>query len=29
LRRQGAEAGLAYGEDSGYWFGYVARLTPA
>jgi len=29
LRRQGAEAGLAYDEDSGYWFGYVARLTPA
>jgi ubiquinone/menaquinone biosynthesis C-methylase UbiE len=29
LRRQGAEAGLAYGEDSGYWFGYVASLTPA
>ncbi len=28
LRRQGAEAGLAYGEDSGYWFGYVASLTP-
>jgi ubiquinone/menaquinone biosynthesis C-methylase UbiE len=29
LRRLGAEAGLAYDEDSGYWFGYVARLTPA
>jgi ubiquinone/menaquinone biosynthesis C-methylase UbiE len=29
LRRQGAEAGLAYDEDSGYWFGYVASLTPA
>ena len=29
LRRQGAAAGLAYGEQSGYWFGYVARLTPA
>ncbi len=28
LRRQGAEAGLEYGEQSGYWFGYVARLTP-
>ncbi len=29
LRRQGTEAGLAYDEDSGYWFGYVARLLPA
>ena len=29
LRRQGGEAGLDYHEDSGYWFGYVARLTPA
>jgi ubiquinone/menaquinone biosynthesis C-methylase UbiE len=29
LRRQGSEAGLAYEEESGYWFGYVARLTPA
>jgi ubiquinone/menaquinone biosynthesis C-methylase UbiE len=29
LRRQGAEAGLAYEEQSGYWVGYVARLTPA
>jgi ubiquinone/menaquinone biosynthesis C-methylase UbiE len=29
LRRQGAEAGLVVGEDSGYWFGYVASLTPA
>ncbi len=29
LRRQAGEAGLAYDEDSGYWFGYVARLTPA
>jgi ubiquinone/menaquinone biosynthesis C-methylase UbiE len=28
-RRQGAEAGLAYDEDSGYWFGYVASLTLA
>jgi ubiquinone/menaquinone biosynthesis C-methylase UbiE len=28
LRRQGAEAGLDYGDDSGYWFGYVARLAP-
>ena len=27
LGRQGAEAGLVYEEDSGYWFGYVARLT--
>ena len=29
LRREGAEAGLSYEEESGYWFGYVARLTPA
>jgi ubiquinone/menaquinone biosynthesis C-methylase UbiE len=29
LRRLGAEAGLDYDEDSGYWFGYVASLTPA
>jgi SAM-dependent methyltransferase len=29
LRRRAGEAGLAYDEDSGYWFGYVARLTPA
>jgi ubiquinone/menaquinone biosynthesis C-methylase UbiE len=29
LRRQAGEAGLAYDEDSGYWFGYVASLTPA
>jgi ubiquinone/menaquinone biosynthesis C-methylase UbiE len=29
LRRQAAEAGLAYDEDSGYWFGYVASLRPA
>jgi ubiquinone/menaquinone biosynthesis C-methylase UbiE len=29
LRRQGSEADLAYEEESGYWFGYVARLTPA
>jgi ubiquinone/menaquinone biosynthesis C-methylase UbiE len=28
LRRLGAEAGLVYEEQSGYWFGYVARLTP-
>jgi ubiquinone/menaquinone biosynthesis C-methylase UbiE len=28
LRRQGAEAGLAYADRSGYWFGYVGRLTP-
>jgi ubiquinone/menaquinone biosynthesis C-methylase UbiE len=27
LRREGAEAGLSYEEESGYWFGYVARLT--
>jgi ubiquinone/menaquinone biosynthesis C-methylase UbiE len=27
LRRKGAEAGLSYEEESGYWFGYVARLT--
>ena len=27
LRRQGAEAGLDYEDQSGYWFGYVARLT--
>lgn len=29
LRREGDEAGLAYEERSGYWFGYVARLRPA
>ena len=29
LRRQGGEAGLSYEEESGYWFGYVARLVPA
>jgi ubiquinone/menaquinone biosynthesis C-methylase UbiE len=29
LRRQAGEAGLAYEGESGYWFGYVARLTPA
>lgn len=29
LRRQGGEADLAYEEQSGFWFGYVARLTPA
>ena len=29
LRRLGGEAGLDYHEDSGYWFGYVARLTQA
>jgi ubiquinone/menaquinone biosynthesis C-methylase UbiE len=29
LRRQGSEADLSYEEESGYWFGYVARLTPA
>jgi ubiquinone/menaquinone biosynthesis C-methylase UbiE len=28
LRRQGEEAGLAYANESGYWFGYVALLTP-
>jgi ubiquinone/menaquinone biosynthesis C-methylase UbiE len=28
LRRQAVEAGLDYDEDSGYWFGYVASLTP-
>jgi ubiquinone/menaquinone biosynthesis C-methylase UbiE len=28
LRRQGDEADLSYDEESGYWFGYVARLTP-
>jgi len=28
LRRQGAEAGLEFEEDSGYWVGYVARLRP-
>jgi ubiquinone/menaquinone biosynthesis C-methylase UbiE len=28
LRHQGADAGLAYDEDSGYWFGYIARLLP-
>jgi ubiquinone/menaquinone biosynthesis C-methylase UbiE len=26
LKRQGAEAGLAWGERSGNWFGYFARL---
>ena len=29
LRREGAAAGLAWGRCSGYWFGYVAELTPA
>ena len=29
LRRQGAEAGLSYEDESGYWFGFVARLTSA
>jgi ubiquinone/menaquinone biosynthesis C-methylase UbiE len=29
LRRQGTEAGLSYEDESGYWFGYVARLTSA
>jgi ubiquinone/menaquinone biosynthesis C-methylase UbiE len=29
LKREGAEAGLAYEEHSGYWFGYVGRLVPA
>ena len=29
LRRQAGEAGLSYDDESGYWFGYVARLTPA
>jgi ubiquinone/menaquinone biosynthesis C-methylase UbiE len=29
LRGQGAEAGLSYKDESGYWFGYVARLTSA
>jgi ubiquinone/menaquinone biosynthesis C-methylase UbiE len=28
LRRQAAEADLAYEHESGYWFGYVARLSP-
>jgi ubiquinone/menaquinone biosynthesis C-methylase UbiE len=28
LRRQAAEAGLAFEERSGNWFGYFARLTP-
>jgi ubiquinone/menaquinone biosynthesis C-methylase UbiE len=28
LRRQSAEAGLAFEERSGNWFGYFARLTP-
>ncbi len=28
LKRQAAEAGLAFEERSGYWFGYFARLTP-
>jgi ubiquinone/menaquinone biosynthesis C-methylase UbiE len=28
LCSQGSEAGLAYEEHSGYWFGYVARLRP-
>jgi ubiquinone/menaquinone biosynthesis C-methylase UbiE len=27
LKREGAEAGLVYEEQSGYWFGYIARLT--
>jgi len=29
LKRQGAEAGLAYQEHSGNWFGFFARLAPA
>lgn len=29
LRRQASEAGLAWQERSGNWFGYFARLTPA
>jgi len=29
LRRQSAEAGLAWREHSGNWFGYFARLSPA
>jgi ubiquinone/menaquinone biosynthesis C-methylase UbiE len=28
LRREAAQAGLAYEWHSGYWFGYVARLRP-
>jgi ubiquinone/menaquinone biosynthesis C-methylase UbiE len=28
LKRQSAEAGLAYREHSGNWFGYFARLAP-
>jgi ubiquinone/menaquinone biosynthesis C-methylase UbiE len=29
LKRQSATAGLDYVEHSGYWFGFVAKLTPA
>ena len=29
LKRQSSEAGLAYAEHSGNWFGYFARLTPS
>jgi ubiquinone/menaquinone biosynthesis C-methylase UbiE len=29
LARQGEQAGLTLEERSGYWFGYVARLSPA
>jgi ubiquinone/menaquinone biosynthesis C-methylase UbiE len=29
LKREGAEAGLAYEGHSGYWFGYVGRLVLA
>ncbi|HWA54780.1 MAG TPA: methyltransferase domain-containing protein [Solirubrobacterales bacterium] len=29
LKRQGAEAGLAWETHSGHWFGYFARLTPS
>ncbi len=29
LKRQAADAGLAYAEHSGNWFGYFARLRPA
>lgn len=29
LKRQGADAGLAYQEHSGNWFGFFARLGPA
>jgi ubiquinone/menaquinone biosynthesis C-methylase UbiE len=29
LRRRAGDAGLSYEWHSGYWFGYVARLSPA